>query len=50
MELVKSHKHRSRISEAMYVILNIALAGVMFAATYVSNAPWIALVLIGVGK
>ncbi len=50
MELIKSHKHRSRVSEATYILLNIALATTMCATTYASGAPWIALALFLVSK
>ena len=50
MDLLKSHKHRSRLSELTYVVLNFSLAAMIFATTYASNAPWIGLALIVVSK
>ena len=50
MDLIKSHKHRSRISEAMYILLNVLLALAMFAVTYVSGSPWIAVALVSMSK
>ena len=50
MDLIKSHKRRSRISEAMYILLNVLLALAMFAVTYVSGSPWIAVALVFMSK
>ena len=50
MDLIKSHKRRSRINEAMYILLNVLLALAMFAVTYVSGSPWIAVALVFMSK
>ena len=50
MEFLKSHRHRSRLSEVAYIILNLLLAAARLATTYASNAPWIALALMLLSK
>ncbi len=50
MDLVKSHKRRSRLSDAVYFILNIGLAvGLLIIVQYVQS-PWLAIVLVALSK
>lgn len=50
MELLKSVRRRSFLSEVAYVILNIALAVMLLVLVLVVNVPWPALGLIALSK
>ena len=50
MELLKSVRRRSFLSEVAYVILNIALAAMLLVLVLVVNVPWPALGLIALSK
>lgn len=50
MDLLRSRKRRSRLSEAVYILLNIGLAVTLFAIVRVVQTPWLALVLVLLSK
>ncbi len=50
MDLLKMHKRRSRLSEAVYIILNIALAVTLLVLVRASQTPWLAFVVIILSK
>ena len=50
MDLLKMHKRRSRISEIIYISLNIALAAVLYIIVSTSQSPWLAFVVLVVSK
>ncbi len=50
MDLLKMHKRRSRLSEIAYIVLNIGLAGMVFAIVYTANSPWLAIAAVLLSK
>lgn len=50
MDLLKSHKRQTRVSETVYVFLNISLAVVLLAIVHASQSPWLALVVFLISK
>jgi len=50
MDLLKSRKRRSRLSEAVYLILNIGLALALFLIARESLSPWLAAALVILSK
>lgn len=50
MDLLKTHKRQTRVSETVYVFLNIALAVVLVAVVHASQSPWLALVVFLISK
>lgn len=50
MDLLKSHKRRSRLSEVAYIALNIGLAIALFAVVRAVQTPWLALLLVLLSK
>lgn len=50
MELLKSVRQRSILSEAAYIILNLLLAAALLVAVIVTNVPWPALGLVILSK
>lgn len=50
MDLLKSHKRRSRISEAAYISLNLGLALVLLLIVLAVQSPWLAFVLVILSK
>lgn len=50
MDLIKSHKYRSKASSFVYALLNIALAVAVFLTVYVTNSPIFALILVALSK
>lgn len=50
MDLLKMHKRRSRISEVVYVGLNIGLAVAIYSIVTTSQSPWLALLVLVVSK
>ncbi len=50
MDLLKTHKRQTRVSEVIYILLNIALAAVLLIIVHVSQSPWLALVVFLVSK
>jgi len=50
MELIKSAAKRSKVSDIVYVLLNIALAGGIFALTFAFSPPYLAYLLVLLSK
>ena len=50
MDLLKVHRRRTKLSEAVYILLNIALAVALFFVVRASQASWLAIVLVLVSK
>jgi hypothetical protein len=50
MDLLKSHKRRSRLSEAAYIALNIGLAIALFVIVRAVQTPWLALLIVLLSK
>lgn len=50
MDLLKSHKSRSRLSELAYVALNLGLAVALLFVVLAVQSPWLAIALVLVGK
>ncbi len=50
MELLKTARRRSVISETLYVALNILLAIALFATIYVTGSIWLGFILIALSK
>lgn len=50
MDLLKLHKRRSRISEVIYIALNIGLAVAIYFIITTSQSPWLALLVLFVSK
>lgn len=50
MDLVKSHKRRSRLSNVLYVGLNIGLALALLLIVRYVQSPWLAILLIALSK
>lgn len=50
MEFLRVAKRRSLLSEAIYILLNLALAGAVFVAVLATGTPWLALGLVVLSK
>lgn len=50
MDLLKSHKRRSRLSDILYVILNIALAVSLLVIVRYGQSPWLAIAIVLLSK
>lgn len=50
MDLLKTHKRRTRVSELVYILLNIALAIALVVIVHVSQSPWLALIVFFISK
>lgn len=50
MEFLKSHRHRSRLSESAYIALNIALAVLVLVTILVTQSPLLAYILVILSK
>lgn len=50
MELIKSAARRSRLSDVVYVVLNLAFAGLVFALTILFDPPYLAYLLVILSK
>ncbi len=50
MDLLKSHKRRSRVSEIAYIALNIALALAILVIVRTVEAPWLAFLVVLLSK
>lgn len=50
MDLLKSHKRRSRLSEAAYVTLNVGLAIALLIVVLVGQSPWLAILVVLLSK
>lgn len=50
MEFLRAHKRRSVLSETVYILLNLALAGSTLIAIIATGTPWLALMLVLLSK
>ena len=50
MDLLKSHKRRSRLGEIAYVVLNVGLALALFVIVLAVQSPWLAFALVLLSK
>lgn len=50
MDLLKSHKRRSRLSDVLYVTLNIALAIALLVIVHFGQSPWLAIAVVLLSK
>lgn len=50
MEFLRVAKRRSLLSETIYILLNLALAGAVFGAVLATGTPWLALGLVFLSK
>lgn len=50
MDLLKSHKRRSRLSDILYIILNIALAVTLLVIVRYGQSPWLAVSIVLLSK
>jgi hypothetical protein len=50
MDLLKSHKRRTRLSEAAYVLLNIGFAIALLVTVLYIQSPWLALLIVLLSK
>lgn len=50
MDLLKLHKRRSRVSELLYIVMNVALVVVVYIIITTSQSPWLALLLVLLSK
>lgn len=50
MDLLKSHKRRTRVSEVAYVLLNVGFALTLFATTLFIQSPWLSLLVVLISK
>ncbi len=50
MELIKSGANRSRLSEIIYVALNLAFAGLVLVLTYFFDPPYLAVLVVFLSK
>lgn len=50
MDLLKSHKRRSRLSDIVYVVLNIGLAIAVLVSVRYGQSPWLAVGLVLLSK
>ncbi len=50
MDLLKAHKRRSKVSEAAYVSLNVALAVAVLVLVLIGQSPWLALGVVLLSK
>lgn len=50
MDLLKGHRRRSRLSDIIYIVLNICLVGVIFGVVRIWQAPWLAVLLVLLSK
>ena len=50
MDLLKSHKRRSRLSESAYVALNVGLAATLLIVVLAVQSPWLAFAIIILSK
>jgi hypothetical protein len=50
MEFLRVVKKRTVLSESLYILLNIALAGAVLAAVWATGSPWLGLVLVLLSK
>jgi hypothetical protein len=50
MDLLKSHKQRTRLSEAVYVLLNIGFAVALLMTALTVQSPWLSLLIVLLSK
>lgn len=50
MDLLKVHRRKSRLSDAAYIALNAGLAVALFAIIHISQAPWLAVLVMLLSK
>jgi len=50
MDLLKSHKRRTRVSEAAYILLNVGFAVALLVTALLIQSPWISLLIVLVSK
>ena len=50
MDLLKSHKRRSRISELVYIALNLGLAATLLIVVLFVQSPWLAIAIVLLSK
>lgn len=50
MDLLKTHKRRSRLSEATYVTLNVGLAVALLVIVLAGQSPWLAIAVVLLSK
>ena len=50
MDLLKSHKRRSRLSESAYVALNVGLAATLLIVVLAVQSPWLAFAIVILSK
>lgn len=50
MDLLKSHRRRSRLSESAYIILNVGLAATLFLLAMTGLSVWLAVALVLLSK
>lgn len=50
MDFLKSHKRRTRLSEAVYILLNIGFAAALFVTTLLIQSPWLSLLIVLLSK
>lgn len=50
MDLIKSHQRRTKLSEALYVSLNVGLAAALLITALLIQSPWISLLIIVISK
>lgn len=50
MEFLKTHKRRTLLSETVYILLNVGLAGTVLAIVVATGTPWLALAFVILSK
>lgn len=50
MDLLKSHRRRSRLSDILYIVLNVALAGMVLLIVRYGQTPWLAIAFVLLSK
>jgi len=50
MDLLKSHKRRTRVSEAAYILLNVGFAVALLVTAIFVQSPWISLLIVILSK
>lgn len=50
MDLLKSHKRRTRLSETTYIILNVGFAASLLVTALLIQSPWLSLLIVFLSK
>jgi hypothetical protein len=50
MDLLKSHKRRTRLSEAAYILLNVGFATALLVTALMIQSPWLSLLIVFISK